>query len=228
MLYGVGYFAITIFIIVSVIFIKQSRFNLRMISLEFWVAAAALAQLYPFFDPHHVWFVTPMLIIGLISFSFRIEVKCKDLLFKGAKPVLFIIVLVLFSQFCVSASQARYEYLSPQMKGMYSIWRSADEIDKTLIKLNELAIPGSVQFDCRDGLYAVANGKYLANSPMFVTWGPMLTATSEEKQLFACYVDQKQIRSYLSSGYSIVFKTEWQPLTYPNDRKYWNVLFKTP
>lgn len=228
MLYGVGYCSITIFIIISVIFLKQSRFNLRAFPLEFWVAGASLAQLYPFFDPHHVWFVTPMLMVALISVSSHFQGKFKFTLVKGANPVLSALVLVLLSQFLVNASQTRYEYISPQMKGMESVWRSADEIDNTLLKLNQLAIPKSVQFECRDGLYVVANGKYLANSPMFVTWGPKTKSTSNAKQLFACYVDRKQIQSYLNSGYSIVFKTEWQPLTYPNDRKYWNVLFKTP
>lgn len=228
MLYGVGYSAITIFVIVSVIILKQSRYNLRVLPLEFWIAAASLAQLYPFFDPHHVWFVTPMLIIGLISSSAHFETKTKNIFIQGLKPLLLVVVLVLCSQFWVNASQARYKYISPQMKGMESIWRSADEIDTTLLKLNEFSIPASVQFDCRDGLYAVANGKYLANSPMFVTWGPKTAANSGVKQLFACYVDRKQIESYLDSGYTIIFKTEWQPLTYPNDRKYWNVLFKTP
>lgn len=227
MLYGIGYSAITIFVIFTLVLLKRSQFKLKNFPLEFWVAAASLAQLYPFFDPHHVWFVTPTLMVALISIFPRCEMNTEQVFIKGASPLLLVAFTALFTQFWLNTTQIRYEYISPQMKGMESIWRSADEIDRTLILLNQFAIPESVQFECSDGLYAVANEKYLANSPMFVTWGPRLESTRTAKQLFACYLDRSQIQSYLDSGYSIIFKTEWQPLTYPNDRKYWNVLFNT-
>jgi hypothetical protein len=227
-LYGVGYFAITFLVILVIFFFVKQKMSLQKFPIAVWVAAAALGQLYPFFDPHHVWFISPILIVALLNLFDLQEFRFRGLIQSGLKPMLTIIIVALFAQFVLNTNQTRYQYSSPQMLGMSSIWRSADEIDRTLIALNAYAIPNSVQFDCADGLFAVGNGKYLADSPMFVTWGPSTNATNKTKQLFGCYLDSKQIDSYLDDGYSIVFKEEWQPLTSPVDRRYWNVLFKTP
>ena len=227
-LYGIGYFAITFFIILALYFFVKQKKALQKYPVAVWVAAAALGQLYPFFDPHHVWFISPILIVALLSLFDLQKFGFRGLIYSGLKPMLTIIIVALFAQFALNTNQVRYQYSSPQMLGMSSIWRSADEIDRTLMAMNAYAIPNSVQFECADGLFAVGNGKYLANSPMFVTWGPPTNATTKTKQLFGCYLDSSQIVSYLDDGYSIVFKQKWQPLTSPVDRKYWNVLFKTP
>lgn len=227
-LYGVGYFTITFLVVLVIYFFVKQKKSLQKFPIAVWVAAAALGQLYPFFDPHHVWFISPILIVALLNLFDLQEFRFRGLIQSGLKPMLTIIIVALFAQFVLNTNQTRYQYSSPQMLGMSSIWRSADEIDRTLIALNAYAIPNSVQFDCADGLFAVGNGKYLADSPMFVTWGPSTNPTNKTTQLFGCYLDSKQIDSYLDDGYSIIFKEEWQPLTSPVDRRYWNVLFETP
>ncbi len=227
-LYGIGYSAITFFVILAIYLFVKKKMALQDYPIAVWVAVAALGQLYPFFDPHHVWFVSPIMIVALLNLLDLQEFRFRQLIQSGLKPILTIIVVALFTQFVLNINQSRYHYSSPQMLGMSSIWRSADEIDRTLIALNSHAIPNSVKFDCADGLFAVGNGRYLADSPMFVTWGPSTNATKRTKQLFGCYLDSKQIDSYLDDGYSIIFKEEWQPLASPVDRRYWNVLFESP
>jgi hypothetical protein len=227
-LYGVGYFAITFLVFLAIYFFVKQKMALQKFPISVWVAVAALGQLYPFFDPHHVWFISPILIIALLNLFDLQEFRFRGLIQSGLKPMLTIIIVALYVQFVLNTDQTRYQYSSPQMLGMSSIWRSADEVDRTLIAMNTYAIPNSVQFECADGLFAVGNGKYLADSPMFVTWGPTTNATKKTKQLFGCYLDSKQIDSYLDDGYTIIFKEAWQPLTSPVDREYWNVLFKTP
>ena len=227
-LYGVGYSAITFLIILAVYFFIKQKMSLQKYPPAVWVAVAALAQLYPFFDPHHVWFISPILIVAVVTLANLCEFSFQESIQTGLRPFLTILVVVLLAQLGLNASQSRYHYSSPQMHGMSSIWQSADEIDRTLLALNKSAIPNSVQFECADGLFAVANGKYLASSHMFVTWGPAIESTTESKQLFACYLDVNQIDSYLNRGYDIVFKEKWQPLVANVDRKYWNVLFTTP
>jgi hypothetical protein len=226
-LYGIGYTAITFLILLTLYFFIKQKMAWKKYPPAAWVALAALGQLYPFFDPHHVWFISPILIVALFTLLDLSEFKLLDSIQLGLRPLLAVFVIALLVQFGLSANQSRYHYTSPQMLGMSSVWRSADEIDRTLLALNSFAIPNSVQFECADGLFAVGNGKYLANSYMFVTWGPSHKSTTEAKQLFACYLDNKQIDSYIKDGYQIVFKEEWQPLTSPVDRKYWNVLFST-
>lgn len=227
-LYGVGYSAITFLIILALHFLVKQKNAIRKFPPAVWIAAASLAQLYPFFDPHHVWFISPILIVAVVTLAESHKFPLRKLIRSGLKPFLAIILTALFVQLGLNAGQNRYQYTSPQMLGMSSIWRSADEIDRTLLALNRSAIPNSVQFECADGLFAVANGKYLANSPMFVTWGPSIQSASTAKQLFACYLDDNQINSYLNKGYDIVFMEKWQPLTFPVDRHYWNVLFTLP
>jgi hypothetical protein len=224
-LYGIGYAAVTCLVILTVFFFVKQKMAWRKYPPASWIALAALAQLYPFFDPHHVWFISPILIVAVFALIHLCKFKFLESIHLGLRPFLTVVVIALFVQFGVSANQSRYDYTSPQMIGMSSVWRSADEIDRTLLALNRFAIPKSVQYDCADGLFAVGNGKYLANSPMFVTWGPTYKSPTKAKQLFGCYLDDKQIDSYIRNGYQIVFKEEWQPLTSPVDRKYWNVLF---
>lgn len=227
-LYGVGYSAITLLVILAIYFFIKQKMSLEMYPPAVWIAVAAMAQLYPFFDPHHVWFISPVVIVAVVTLVDLCQFSFQDKIRLGLRPLLSIIVVALFVQLGLNASQSRYHYSSPQMLGMSSIWRSADEIDRTLFALNKSAIPNSVQFECADGLFAVANGKYLASSPMFVTWGPSIEPTTKSKQLFACYLDDEKIDSYLNRGYEIVFKEKWQPLALQVDRKYWNVLFRIP
>jgi hypothetical protein len=228
LLYGVGYSAITLLVILVIYFFIKQKKSLKKYPPAVWIAVAAMAQLYPFFDPHHVWFISPVVIVAVVTLVDLCKFSFQDSVQLGLRPLLSIIVVALLAQLSLNASQTRYHYSSPQMLGMASIWRSADEIDRTLLALNRLAIPKSVQFECADGLFAVANGRYLASSPMFVTWGPSIEATTKSKQLFVCYLDDEKIGIYLNSGYKIVFKEKWQPLTSPVDRNYWNVLFTIP
>jgi hypothetical protein len=227
-LYGVGYSAITFLVILTVYFFVKQKKSLQKYPPAVWIALAALAQLYPFFDPHHVWFISPILIVAVITLADLCKFSYRELIQSGLRPFLTIMVVALVAQLGLSASQSRYHYSSPQMLGMSSIWRSANETDRTLLALNSSAIPNSVQFECADGLFAVANGKYLASSPMFVTWGPSTKTTTRASQLFECYIDDKQVSVYLKNGYEIVFKEKWQPLTLRVDQNYWNVLFTIP
>ena len=227
-LYGVGYSAITFLVILTIYFFVKQKKSLQNYPPAVWIAVAALGQLYPFFDPHHVWFISPILIVAVVTLADLCKFPYQELIQSGLRPLLTIIVIALLAQLGLNASQSRYHYSSPQMLGMSSIWRSADETDRTLLALNRSAIPDSVHFDCADGLFAVANGKYLASSPMFVTWGPSIKNTTKARQLFACYLDDKQIKDYLKGGYEIVFKEQWQPLTLSVDRNYWNILFTIP
>ena len=105
----------------------------------------------------------------------------------------------------------RVGFQSPLLHGMLAPKQNVQEIDNTLLMLRRYQedYPDSViQFDCRDGLYAVANGTYMPKSSHFVDWGPDVPKVSFPNSThFLCYATEKDLGdSFPSSEFTIFSK----------------------
>jgi len=187
-------------------------------------ALAASAQLYPYADEYHIAFVVPVIVVACVF------VIPKDLSFlaeqKAFQYLAFALIPALLVHFLFLANIDRYEFHSKTLTGMYGSWQTAKSIDSTLIEL-EKEQPG-IKFDCADGLYAGAGGRYLSIDEKFVTWGPPPRVGTAFNREFLCYADQKTINSYLKEGWRVKFRVLWRPITGHSEVSHWNVLLEKP
>jgi hypothetical protein len=103
-------------------------------------------------------------------------------------------ILVTFSTFIIlgfffAANFVRgpwTEYQLPVLKGTYANSEKVDRVD-FYGEILKYAKPGSSSFDCGDGLYSVAGGKYLAADEWYVNWGYLQSSDQEIGQYrFIC------------------------------------------
>lgn len=200
-------------------------------------SASMLTQLYPLYDISHLWMIAPILIIcGVVIFSTYEFFK------NFIDPSLSFFLIGLLTALILQANSFfsidRVGFQSVSLKGMLAPNNYARELDKTLINLELILKPKSTKFDCINGIYAAAGGKYLASSPQFINWGPgngsrvvftggqgILREPIQGKSIFVCAISSLQIETYSQLGYRTAIK---DPVTLFGELKhtdYWNVLF---
>ena len=130
-------------------------------------AVASLAQLYPIADPNHLWWAAPLplaltiLLLGQVrSQQARVWATAVFLV-----PTLVLAPLSIYRYF----TQPRIELTDGVLQGMLLAsdrYGSYLAVDDWLRELPDR----SAEFSCEQGLFAVWNGSYLADSPSFVNW----------------------------------------------------------
>ncbi len=190
--------------------------------IYFLVAGATATQLYPYTDEYHIAFVVPVIIVASV-FVFP---KHSNLLPNQHAFYCVALALIpsLLVHFLLLANLDRYEFQSKTLTGMYGSLQSAKSLDSTMVAL-ENELPG-IRFNCADGIYAGAGGRYLSLDEKFVTWGPPPRTAKDFDREFLCYADNQIIDSYLSQGWYVKFKVLWRPVTGYSDISYWNILFE--
>jgi hypothetical protein len=192
--------------------------------IYFLVAGATATQLYPYPDEYHIAFVVPVIILASV-FIFP-----KNSNLSPNQNAFYCVALALIPSllihFLLLAHIDRYEFESKTLTGMYGSWQSAKSLDSTMVAL-ENELPG-IRFNCADGIYAGAGGRYLSLDEKFVTWGPPPRTAKDFDREFLCYADNQIINSYLSLGWNVKFKVLWHPVTGYSDISYWNILFEKP
>lgn len=190
--------------------------------LYFLIALATSTQLYPYTDEYHIAFVAPVILVAcafIVPEKFR-EHRRESALQLWCLTLIPTLVLI----FILNASVARDEFESKTLKGMYGSWITTKTLDQTMLAL-EGEEPG-IKFNCADGIYAGAGGRYLSVDEKFVTWGPPAKSISNFDREFICHADDKVIDSYLELDWRVKFKVQYCPMTGCSEITYWNVLLE--
>ena len=187
------------------------------------VAVGTLSQLYPLFDPWHLWMISPVLILAIVLLDFRLVfLKRLQLPFYS---IAVTVIIGLISQFIVSAFDQHYSFKSEILSGMTSSRLDAPQLDSTLLKLEKSMSPNKpTVFLCTDGLYAAASGYFISQGPIFVDWG--LTddlLNSQTRRVFACDYTKGQVRDFEKSDWETVFVLDSGHVNSSNERLF-NVL----
>jgi len=161
----------------------------------------AFSQLYPAWDPAHIWWVFPVI---AISFAINSRQSFIDYVFSRFRPL--IVAMVIFGLFAsVSYLFQERQYFSvPLLSGMKSEPIALKNIESNLVALNALKTDSvSIKFDCPDALYSVSNSIVQRFSQDFINWGPALdTAEMNYDYVFVCNTD----RDYFQMKYSVEYR----------------------
>ena len=177
------------------------------------IAASALFQLYPFFDPLHLWWITPVLIGGILSScpSASASIRFKQLV---ARAILIGLVLSGIFQLVVDTEANRVAFHDVALHGMTASPDEVRRVDSTMLMLSKFGIPRHIKFFCADGLYAAAGGKYLASDGNFVNWAPTTSRGDQAggySQIFVCNVKARAIKDFQDIGWKLISKTAVEP-----------------
>lgn len=206
-----GFCAVSIGILLLLIVMKElTRSNAVQIknllrdNAALLIATSSLTQLYPFYDLWHIWFITPILVVGLSSNTIFRNFVAENFSRFFSLLIIFISVSSLFT--LISHKGESYDFKAPILRGMKSEVPNAEALDDSLIRLAKYGSTGHIKFICPIGLYAVANGKYMANDLNYVNWGNFYDSRFREiEQVFICESSQAIVDEYLAKGWRIVF-----------------------
>lgn len=169
------------------------------------ITIGTLAQLYPLFDPWHLWMVSPIFLVAavLILMVFTVSQKSDF----GITSVSIVILTALSINFVSNLNSQTYSFKSSILQGMSSSRNDAVYLDRTLIKIEKyVKKEEEIVFLCGDGLYAAANGHFLSKGFMFVDWGiDSPKVTRETELIFLCEVTRSSIETYLRNGWTKKF-----------------------
>ena len=193
------YYFISSFLLFYIVRNVVKRIKWKKINFEIIIGVGALLQLYPGSDPIHLWWVTPIIIIVAISLieQHRDRDKYVGIIYYSSFPIIFLCILLLFNFLQIE----RINYKDSILKGMKGPVSIVSATDDTLNFLSHLGEVERVTFDCGDGLYAVAGGRYIPSGRNFVNWGPYEVGNPESGGvLFKCNTNDLEIEKTLKSG----------------------------
>ena len=182
------------------------------------IGIGTLTQLYPLFDPWHLWMISPIFVMIL---SLGRYLRFIPKVHKSTFVIIFgILTTVSTLGYIKNSSSQTFEFDSKILKGMTSSRADASQLDLTLLQLQK-DYPGvdQIKFLCTDGLYAAATQRYVSEDYMFVDWG--LESTKIEamtKSVFVCDYTKMQIEDFRQNGWNIVFELPSGHLNHRRDQ----------
>jgi hypothetical protein len=218
MLLSWDYLSVSVFILLAGMMIfKQVRKTSEIPlpeALLIAIGTGTLAQLYPLFDPWHIWMISPifLLIISLLVSRVSLEAGFRSALLLTSAAL----TLVLSVQFSSNLLNQNFEFNSKLLRGMTSERTDSPNIDRTLIALEQLdSTETKIRFLCTDGLYAAASQHFMSEDFMYVDWGLGLSPVNEStKMIFVCNYTQEQIRVLSNQGWQLQFNISNGHLNY--------------
>jgi len=218
MLMSWDYLSVSAFIFLAGMMIfKQVRKNSEILlpeALLIAIGTGTLAQLYPLFDPWHIWMISPIfvLIISLLVPRVSLDAGFRSALLLTSAAL----TLVLSVQFSSNLLNQNFEFNSKLLRSMTSERTDSPNIDRTLIALEQLdSTDTKIRFLCTDGLYAAASQHFMSEDFMFVDWGLGLSPVNEStKMIFVCNYTQEQIRVLSNQGWQLQFNISNGHLNY--------------
>ncbi len=171
----------------------------------FAMGLGTLAQLYPLFDPWHLWLISPVIIFCLVLL--RADAKIQAPHSNSIAYIASVVILALGVNFISGLKSQTFEFESLVLSGMTSAREDAPALDKTMLALEKANIASqSVRFLCNDGLYASATQEYLSRGPYFVDWDLDEGVLDPGIQfIFVCDYTQSEIGNYLNFGWEDLF-----------------------
>ena len=134
----------------------------------------AFSQLYPAWDPAHIWWVFPLI---AVSFAMSSSVNFMSGAFSRYLPLILGITIAGFLTSSSYLLQERDYYSVPLLKGMKSEPSVVNMLEDNLTSLVAIkARSMSTKFDCPDAIYAVSDSVVQTSTPSFINWGPELNA----------------------------------------------------
>lgn len=218
MLLSWDYLSVSVFLLLAGMMIfkqvrKTSEIPLPQ-ALLIAIGTGTLAQLYPLFDPWHIWMISPifLLIISLLVPRVSLEAGFRSALLLTSAAL----TLVLSVQFSSNLLNQNFEFNSKLLRGMTSERSDSPNIDRTLIALEQLdSTETKIRFLCTDGLYAAASQHFMSEDFMYVDWGLGLSPVNEStKMIFVCNYTQEQIRVLSNQGWQLQFNISNGHLNY--------------
>lgn len=203
------YLSISLFVFLAALMIYRSILRHADLELAQILLIAfglgSLTQLYPLFDPWHIWMVSPIFVIILTLLVPRDSLGASSR--KSLLTMSTAIGLILCLQLNNMADRQIFQFKSVLLNGMSSERVDSPYIDKTLIALEDLdTSKDKIRFLCTDGLYAAASQNYMSVDLMYVDWGLGLSPIrNSNKLLFVCNYTQKQIEAYVDKGWQTSF-----------------------
>ena len=218
MLLSWDYLSVSVFIFLTGMMIfKRVRKNSEIPlpeALLIAIGTGTLAQLYPLFDPWHIWMISPIFLLIISLLVPRVSLEA------GFRPALLLasaaLTLVLSVQFSSNLLNQNFEFNSKLLRGMTSERTDSPNIDRTLIALEQLdSTETKIRFLCTDGLYAAASQHFMSEDFMYVDWGLGLSPVNEStRMLFVCNYTQEQIRVLSIQGWQLQFNISNGHLNY--------------
>lgn len=133
-------------------------------------AFGTLPQLYPQPDIMHLWWIAPIYLSCVVILFEKFPSK----ILLNSSRILSTLLLSCTAIGIISAIQfierPWTEYKLGVLRGTFAHEEKARGID-IFTKIEDFAIARQTSFECPDGVYAVANGTYLAADQWFVNWG---------------------------------------------------------
>jgi hypothetical protein len=165
---------------------------------------ACLSQTFPISDSYHMWFLSPILIscIAILSAEFPPLGWQRNL-----NISLIILMIGLQVQTVIDLNRDRYSFQNYTLSGMKSSLINAPHLDETMNQLDRVIKPGTTRFNCPDGIYSAANGRYNSVDSNFVNWGSKSgTNVDSAKYVFICGATPPVLQRYLQESWTTVFK----------------------
>jgi hypothetical protein len=173
------------------------------------IAIGASTQLYPLYDRFHLWYLAPIFIIGAVLNLDLLKIDIKK--YKhGLVSVL--IFLTIFQSFVIvrNFDTERFSSKSLVLNGMLMSKNKQTQIDNSVKFITKYSIYRKTSFDCANGFFAGATGKYLANDSNFVNWGPKkYSSLTLSRILIVCKSTPNQIEKYLAEGWVLLGRQKW-------------------
>ena len=172
------------------------------------IITAAIAQLYPGSDPIHLWWITPILLVTILPRFIGSEVISNNR--RSGFSILLVFCLLFSSMNLIQLlSRDRAEFSTDSvLTGMQAPSDEARFVGRSLQLIASLSSKNDILFDCSDGLYAAADGRYLPKDRYFVNWGPdRVTNIGDYSIIFICRMSKEEMLSkYPSQDYQILKK----------------------
>lgn len=172
--------------------VKILQTSLQMDAPELIVILSGftILQLYPATDPLHFWWISPIFILGAF-FSFK-GVKISNSSKRVISIALGLYILLCTLNFTHYQGELSTPYKSPILKGMSGPILEVQFIDKSIALLNALPPKSRVKFDCADGIYSVATGRYMPQDENFVNWATNFSKSKYDSEfIFECNVENQ-------------------------------------
>jgi hypothetical protein len=227
LIHSIGYVTASLVIFITIYFIvKRNKTIKRSMDPFRWVylvyGLGVFGQLYPLYDNYHLWMISPIFLLTSAILIPKIVTEHGKL---AIKSILISLILALCVQQVEQLRIPRYSYKSEQLRGMESSWISAKGTDLTLLKLED--IKNKIKYNCGNGLYAAANGKYQSQDRDFYV--RELKSGMESKfteYVFFCHSTRTAYGEYLKQGWEKSFEIPISIYFEGTTKVYWNVLLK--
>lgn len=167
-----GVFATLLFAVKSVHSLKKSQITSTQL-LALIVSIASVSQLVPKPDVMHLWWITPVIMLPLLTFGNQKLVQAVSSLASSICMVGLVLFLIFLSQgkSLNELGALRGTYSLNDEGAYFSIYEPL--MEKTLFESK------NIHFDCEQGLPSVITGRFLSSSKWYVNWGDVAQSTTK-------------------------------------------------